>query len=70
MASVLWLKCRSIRLSNMRSLHKPQERVSTYSAYSIFSTARRSRRIKITEDSAAWREKNFYKKYEDRWNYD
>ena len=33
-------------------------------------TARRNRRIKITEDSAAWREKSFYKKYEDRWNYD
>ena len=33
-------------------------------------TARRNRRIKITEDDAAWREKSFYKKYEDRWNYD
>ena len=33
-------------------------------------TARSNRRIKITEDDAAWREKSFYKKYEDRWNYD
>ena len=33
-------------------------------------TVRRNRRIKITEDDAAWREKSFYKKYEDRWNYD
>ena len=32
-------------------------------------TARRNRRIKITEDDAACREKSFYKKYEDRWNY-
>lgn len=35
-----------------------------------YQTARRNRRIKITEDDAAWREKSFYKKYEDRWNYD
>ena len=35
-----------------------------------WQTARRNRRIKITEDDAAWREKSFYKKYEDRWNYD
>jgi hypothetical protein len=33
-------------------------------------TSRRNRRIKITEDDASWREKSFYKKYEDRWNYD
>lgn len=33
-------------------------------------TARRNRRIKITEDEAAPREKGFYKKVEDRWNYD
>ena len=35
-----------------------------------YQTRRRIRRIKITEDDVAWREKNFYKKYEDRWNYD
>ena len=35
-----------------------------------YQTARRNRRIKITEDDAACREKSFYKKYEDRWNYD
>ena len=35
-----------------------------------WNTARRNRRIKITEDDASWREKSFYKKYEDRWNYD
>lgn len=33
-------------------------------------TSRRNRRIKITEDDVAVREKGFYKKYEDRWNYD
>ena len=33
-------------------------------------TARRNRCIKIKEDDAAWREKSFYKKYEDCWNYD
>lgn len=35
-----------------------------------WQTSRRNRRIKITEDDVAWREKSFYKKYEDRWNYD
>jgi hypothetical protein len=35
-----------------------------------WQTARRNRRIKITEDDATRREKSFYKKYEDRWNYD
>ena len=35
-----------------------------------YQTARRNRRIKITEDDVACREKSFYKKYEDRWNYD
>ena len=35
-----------------------------------WQTARRNRRIKITEDDAAWREKSFYKKVEDIWNYD
>ena len=34
------------------------------------NTARKNRRIKIKEDDAAWREKSFYKKYEDCWNYD
>ena len=33
-------------------------------------TSRRNRRIKITEDDVVWREKGFYKKVEDRWNYD
>ena len=35
-----------------------------------WQTSRRNRRIKISEDDASWREKSFYKKYEDRWNYD
>lgn len=35
-----------------------------------WQTARRNRRIKITEDDTSWRAKSFYKKYEDRWNYD
>ena len=35
-----------------------------------YQTSMRNRRIKITEDDAAWREKSFYKKVEDRWNYD
>ncbi len=35
-----------------------------------WNTARRNRRIKITEDDSAWNAKSFYKKYEDRWNYD
>ena len=33
-------------------------------------TSRRNRRIKITEDDTAVREKSFYKKVEDIWNYD
>lgn len=33
-------------------------------------TARRNRRLKITEDDLAPRCKSFYKKVEDRWNYD
>ena len=35
-----------------------------------WQTSRRNRRIKVTEDDASWRAKSFYKKYEDRWNYD
>jgi hypothetical protein len=34
-----------------------------------WQTARRNRRIRIKEDDVAVREKSFYKKYEDRWNY-
>ena len=33
-------------------------------------TSRRNRHIKITEDDVAVREKGFYKKVEDIWNYD
>lgn len=33
-------------------------------------TSRRNRRIKINEDDASWKEKSFYKKVVDRWNYD
>ena len=35
-----------------------------------YQTARRNRRIKIAEDDVAVREKGFYKKVEDIWNYD
>ena len=35
-----------------------------------WNTTRRNRRIKITEDDRAPSMKSFYKKYEDRWNYD
>ena len=33
-------------------------------------TSRHNRRIKIDEDDTSWRAKSFYKKVEDRWNYD
>jgi hypothetical protein len=33
-------------------------------------TARRNRRIRIAEDDTSCRAKSFYKKVEDRWNYD
>ena len=33
-------------------------------------TSRRNRRIKVTEDDAAIRAIGYYKKVEDRWNYD
>ena len=35
-----------------------------------WNTARRNRRALITEDDSSPRAKSYYKKYEDRWNYD
>lgn len=52
------------------SIREYEHRPSAWKQLMKQQTTRRNRHIKITEDDVRVREKGFYKKVEDPWNYD